>query len=154
MAFPGFLTGRSSFAETTSFDEFVDNTLRSTTSDVLVEYRMWDTEEINGVGEGDKETGIYILEWSFQFGNTKGNRTMTYSLEQRLQGNVTWIVLSDLDTAVPSDDDFALVSGFKVFNVTVETVVEFRLMYGKTTSGGSAIIKNANFNFFKVGELP
>jgi len=147
MSFPGFILGSASFAESTAFDEFFNDTQQSTTSNGWVTYDTFTTPEA-------KEPGIYRLDWAVEMGQSKKQKRVGLLIEAREGTSGAFTEFYDERVALGDDNIFTGVTFFKVFEIVSEDVFQIRVRFGQTSDGGTGRIRNVNIVLFKVGEAP
>lgn len=146
MAFRDFVTSFSgSFTEEREASNFKDTTLKSTTSNNLVEYGVYFSSE-------DKSSGVYRIDWSADMTNSKKDRRVAIQVEWRIVGN-SWQAIDYGEFTPGVNESFQPISSFSTFDLVIDAEIEFRVLWGVTIDGGTGRIKNVKINSFRYGDV-
>ena len=133
-----------SFANAADFENAFDDTLSQTTSNDYVNKLTFLT--------GPKEGGRYIVQWSFEAGQSKGQRQLGTRVQ--LNDTIGTETLTEITNGLSADNQFELRSGFRILDNLPASLTGYTITvdFGLTVSGGIAQIRNVGVLIYRIGD--
>lgn len=128
------------FSNAVGFEVFASLGLSSTTSTTFQTKLSGTTSE--------SETGTYVINWYSEMTNSGNNNLVAYRVQFKPTTSATWLDACDLDILVTRAEAFEIMSGFRVFEITISDTIDFRVQYRRINA--TARIRNVNLYIFRV----
>jgi len=130
-----------------SFSVVRDNSILSTSSDLFINHSTFTTPE-------EKEAGLYIFIWSVVFGQSDKQKRVGIQVQTKLNQNVAWITISEINHTVGFDGEAGRETGLALLQIVADDQVDFRTNFGATIDGGIGRVEDNDYSFWRVEDLP
>jgi hypothetical protein len=128
------------FANAVAFEVFSSVAVSSTTSTTFQDKLTGTTQEI--------AEGTYVICWYAELTNSGNNNLNEFRVDYKKTTDATFIEACQLETLITRADAYEVMSGFRVFAITGEDTIDFRVSYRRIDA--TARIRNTNVYIFRI----
>lgn len=128
------------FSNATAFEVFSSVAISSTTS------RTFQTKLSGSTAQSGQ--GTYVICWYSELTNSRNNNLNEYQVQYKKTTETNFVNACQLELEITRSGAYQIMSGFRVFTITGEDTIDFRIRYRRI--GGTARIRNANIYIFRI----